>query len=47
MKCECGNIITDERDEENSRIARETNTPKLDMCAPCWDSYCHHAITGE
>ena len=47
MKCECGKTITKKRDLENNKIAKETKTPKLDMCAECWVAYCEHALMGE
>lgn len=47
MKCECGKIISKERDLGNNKIAKETNTPKLNMCDECWIDYCEHAVMGE
>lgn len=46
-RCYCGAEITKEQDSENSRVAQETKTKKLDMCDECWGNYCYHAITGD
>lgn len=47
IKCECGIIITEEQDLYNNKVAKKTNTPKLNMCAECWANYCDHVVTGE
>lgn len=47
MKCECGKKLSEKEQETNELIAKRSGTPKLNMCEACWDSYVHHAITGE
>lgn len=46
-KCECGIEITKEQDKENERIAKESRTKKVNMCADCWNDYTDHVLTGN
>lgn len=47
QRCDCGLSLTENEIKTNEKIAKETGSPKLNMCSLCWDDYCHHAETGE
>jgi len=36
MKCKCGKEITKEEDKLNIKIAKESNTLKVNMCESCF-----------
>lgn len=47
MKCECGQLLTEEEIKVNENIAIETKTKNMQLCQKCWLVFCAHAITGE
>lgn len=48
MYCsDCGKKLTQAEIDRNERIAKNTGTPRLDMCSSSWAAYCDHAITGR